>query len=75
MVQLARGAKRKINDMVKSCPFNMNGPKKNAYLNIIPLSSYDLLIVMDWLDQHNVFLDYYNNPFNFLDEEGNLRTV
>jgi hypothetical protein len=44
-------------------------------LNIIPLSSYDYLIGMDCLNEHNVILDYYNNTFYCLDEEGNLRIV
>jgi hypothetical protein len=75
MVQLATGAKRKINDMVKACPMNMNGLNTSATLNTIPLGSYDFLIVMDWLDQHHVFLDYYNKAFTCLDEEGDLREI
>jgi hypothetical protein len=27
------------------------------------------------LDKHHVILDYYNNKFTWLDEEGNLRTI
>jgi len=47
LVQLAIGEKRKINDMVKACPMDMNGMRKNFDLNIIPLGSYDCLIGMD----------------------------
>jgi hypothetical protein len=50
LVQLATRAKRKINEMVKSCPIDMNGLSTRAYLNIIPLGSYDYLIGMDWLE-------------------------
>jgi hypothetical protein len=73
LVQLATGAKRKINEMVKACPMNMNGMNTKEDLNIIPLGSYDCLIGMDWMDKHHVVLDCYNKSFTCLDEEGNLR--
>jgi hypothetical protein len=50
LVQLATGEKRKINEMVKACPMDMNGMRKKVDSNIIPLGSYDCLIGMDWLD-------------------------
>jgi hypothetical protein len=75
LVQLATRAKRKINEMVKECPMDMNGMSTREYLNIIPLGSYDCLIGMDWLEKHHVVLDCYNKAFTCLDEEGNLRTV
>jgi hypothetical protein len=74
-VQLATWEKMKINEMVKACPMEMNGMRTKVDLNIIPLGSYDFLIGMDWLDQHHVVLDYYNNTFTCLDEQGNLRIV
>jgi hypothetical protein len=75
LVQLAIGGKRKIKEMFKACPMEMNELHTKANLNIIPFGSYDCLIVMDWLDQHHVILDYYNKAFTCLDEQGNLRTV
>jgi hypothetical protein len=75
LVQLATGEKRKINEMVKACPMEMNGLCTKVDLNIIPLGSYDCLIGMDWLDEHHVVLDCYNKAFTCLDEQGNLRTV
>jgi hypothetical protein len=57
-VQLATIAKRKIQEMVKACPMEINGLQTNVDLNIIPLGSYDCLFCMDWLDQHHVVLDY-----------------
>jgi hypothetical protein len=75
LVQLATGTKRKINEMVKACPMEMNGLSTKVDLNIIPLGSYDCLIGMDWLDKHHAVLDCYNKTFTCLDEEGNLRNV
>jgi hypothetical protein len=60
LVQLATGAKRRINELVKECPMDMNGLSTKEDLNIIPLGSYDFLIGMDWLDKHHVVLDCYN---------------
>jgi hypothetical protein len=40
LVQLDTGAKRKINEMVKACPMDMNGLSTREYLNTIPLGSY-----------------------------------
>jgi hypothetical protein len=75
LVQLVTGAKRKVNAMVKSCLMDMNGMNTREDLNILPLGSYDCLIVMDWLDQHHSILDFHNKEFTCLDEEGNLRKV
>jgi predicted aspartyl protease len=75
LVQLATGVKRKVNEMVKSCLMDMNGLNIGAYLNILPLGSYDCLIGMDWLDQHHAIVDCHNKAFTWLDEEGTLRKV
>jgi hypothetical protein len=75
LVQLATGAKRKVVELVKSCPVGMNGLSTKEDLNIFPLGSYDFLIGMDWLDQHHAILDCHNKAFTFLDEEGNQRAV
>jgi hypothetical protein len=61
--------------MVKSCLIDMNGLNTRAYLNILPLCSYECLIGMDWLDQHHAILDCHNKKFTFFDEEGNQRKV
>jgi len=71
LMQLVIEEKRKINEMVKACPMEMNGLGTKDYFNIIPLGSYGFLIGRDWLDQHHVILDYCNKAFACLDEEGN----
>jgi hypothetical protein len=75
LVQLATGARRNVNEMVKSCLIDMNELNTKVDLNIFPLGSYDCLIGMDWLDQHHTLLDCQNKAFTFLDEEGKLRKV
>jgi hypothetical protein len=75
IVKLATKAKTKVNEMVKSCPMDMNGLSTRADLNIFPLGSYEFLIRMVWLDKHHSIIDSYNKEFTCWDEEGNLRTV
>jgi hypothetical protein len=75
LVQMDIGAKIKVSEMVKSCLMDMNGLNTRAYLNILPLGSYDCLIGMDWLDQHHTTLEFCNKEFTCLDEEGTLRKV
>jgi hypothetical protein len=75
LVQMATGARRKVNEMVKSCLIDLNGLNTKEDLNTLPLGSYDCLIGMDWLDQHHTLLDYHNKDFTFLEEEGKLRKV
>ena len=60
LMQLAIRAKRKFNEMVKSCLMDMNGLNTKADLNILPLGSYDYLIGMDWLEQHHSILYCHN---------------
>jgi hypothetical protein len=75
LVQLATGTKRRINEIVRSCPIDLNGVNTVADLNIIPLGSYDILIGMDWLDQHHAMLDCHNKTFTCLNEEGKQSLV
>jgi hypothetical protein len=75
LVQLATGTKRKVTELVKSCSVDMKGMSTKAELNILPLGSYDCLIGMDWLDQHQALLDCHNKRFTCLNEEGNQVTV
>jgi hypothetical protein len=68
LVQLSTREKRKISEVVKVCPMEMNGLHTKPDLKIIPLGSYDCLIGMDWLDKHHVVLDCYNKTFTCLKE-------
>jgi len=75
LVQLAIGAKRKFNEMVKSCLMDMNGLNMMVDLNIFPLGSYHCVIGMNWLEQHHALFDCDNKAFTLLDDEGTLRKV
>ena len=46
-----------------------------ANLNILPLGSYDMIIGMDWLEQHNAVLDFYTKILSYKDNFGTIRTT
>ena len=46
-----------------------------AKLNILPLGSYDILIGMDWLEQHRVVLNCYDKTFTCINNDGKLISV
>jgi hypothetical protein len=70
LVQLAIGAKRKINDIVEGFPIDMNGLSTKVYVNIIPSGLYECLISMDWLEKCHAILDSYKKTIICLEEEG-----
>jgi predicted aspartyl protease len=70
LVQLAFGTKRRTQYMVRGCSISLNGVNTSADINIIPLSSYDILIGMDWLEKNHIVLDCHRNTFTFLDGDG-----
>ena len=54
LVRLSTGAKRKVISFVKDCTVSMDQFETSMKLNVLPLGSYDMLIGMDWLEQHRV---------------------
>ena len=44
-------------------------------LNVLPLGSYDMLIGMDWLEQHRVILNYFDKTFTCVSNNGELINV
>ena len=69
LVQLATGEKRKVTYYVKECALLMDDFKTIVKLNVLPLGSYDLLIGMDWLEQHKVVLNCYDKTFTCVNNE------
>ena len=44
-------------------------------LNALPLGSYDVLIRMDWMERHQVILNYFQKTFTCLNNKGQRITV
>ena len=53
----------------------MNQFETFVKLNLVPLGSYDMLIRMDWLEQHQVVLNCFDKTFIYLNNEGEMVTV
>ena len=49
----------------------MNDFLTHVNVNIFPLGSYDLLIGMDWLEDHKVVLNCFDKTFTCTDNNGN----
>ena len=46
-MKIATGTKRRLMELVKFCPVDMNGLSTRDELNMFPLGSYDCLVGMD----------------------------
>jgi hypothetical protein len=75
LVQLAIGTKRNVVDFISDFEFNLGGQKIRTNLNILPLGYYDMIIEMDWLEQHKVVLDYYTKILSYKDDFFTVRTT
>ena len=70
LVQLATRVKRKVTESVKHCRLSFDEMDTSVNLNIIPFRSYDILIGMEWLEYHNMFIICLHKSFDCVDEEG-----
>jgi hypothetical protein len=75
LVQLATGTKRKVVDFISDFEFSLDGQNIRTNLNILPLGSYDMIIGMDWLQQHKAVLDCYTKILSYKDDFGTVRTT
>jgi hypothetical protein len=59
LVYLATRTKKRVNEIVKEFPINMNEINTKVDLKTIPLGSYDYLIGINWLEKKQVVLGFY----------------
>ena len=53
----------------------MNQFETSMKLNVLQFGSYDVLIGMDWLEQHRVVLNCFDKKFTCVNNEGEIVTV
>jgi hypothetical protein len=75
LVQLTTSTKRKVVNFISNLEFSLYGQKIRTNLNILPLGSYDMIIGMDWLEQHKEVLDCYTKILSYKDNFGTVRTA
>jgi hypothetical protein len=62
-------------DFISDYEFSLGGQNIRTNLNIVPLGSYDVIIIMDWLEMHKEILDCYAKTLKYKDENDTTRTV
>ena len=67
--------KWKVLEIFKECQANLNAFLTKVNLNILPLGSYDIIIGMDWLEQHHVMLDCLHKSILCTDSQENQMKV
>ena len=75
LVQLAIGTKRKVTSIVRNCKIMLHNLLMHVNVNIFPLGSYDMLVVMDWIEEHKVCLNYFDKTFTCIENNGNIIKV
>ena len=67
--------KKENTNIFKGYEISMNVFKTQAYLNILQLGSYDVLISMDSLEKYEVILNCYDKTFTYVDDNGNIINI
>jgi hypothetical protein len=73
LVQLATRTKRKVVNFISNLEFSLDGQNIRTNMNILPLGSYDMIIGMDYLEQHKAVLDCYTKILIYKDNFGTIR--
>lgn len=53
----------------EDCIIDLARQHVKANLNMLPLGSYDMLIGMDWLEQHRTLVNCKDKTINFLSHD------
>ena len=63
--------KKKVTSLVRNCKLMMNDFITHVNVNILTLGSFDLLIGMDWTEEHKVVLNCFDKTFTCTNDNGN----
>ena len=75
LVQLATRTKRKVVNHVENCDLFISQFKTKVKLNVLLLGCYDVLIGMDWLERHQVIVNFFQKTFTCLNDKEERITV
>ena len=67
--------REKLISFVKNFTVTMDQFETSVKLNVLPLGSYDMLIGMDWLEQHRVVLSCFDKTFTCINNDGKLINI
>ena len=69
-VEMASGVKQKVGGRVIGCALDLGDFVTRVNLYVTILGSYDVVIGMDWLESHEVILNYKTKRLILIDDEG-----
>ena len=72
---MASGAIQKVGGRVIGCTLNLGEFVTKANLYVTILGSYDVVIVMDWLESHEAILNCKMKWLILVDDEGQRRVI
>jgi hypothetical protein len=67
---MASGGKQKVGGKVMGCTLNLGEFFTKANMYVMILGSYDVMIGMDWLESHEVILNYKTKWLSMVNDEG-----
>jgi len=70
LVQLATSTKKRVHHWVRACAFELNGMPTTTHLNVLPLGSYNIILVMGWLYFHRTKVDCFDKSIECMDDNG-----
>lgn len=70
VVRLADGSQQQTSALVTKAPVRIGSYQDHFDLVALPLSGYDAIIGMPWLDQYNPTIDWQRQQLQFNDERG-----
>ena len=72
---MASGSKVNADVIAPECKIQLEAFTTSMNLRVIPLGSYDLVLGMDWLEQHNAVIDCKGKTIRCLDDSGSARVI
>lgn len=58
LVKVADGSQYRCSTLLPACQWTSQGSTFNTDLKILPLGSFDVILGMDWLEEHNPNIDW-----------------
>jgi hypothetical protein len=74
-IPLAIRTKIKVFDFISDYEFSLGVQNIKTNMNILPLGSYDVIIIIDWLEMHKAVLYCYDKSLKYKDENDTARIV
>lgn len=74
-VEFASGSKVNVDIVAPDCNIHMKYFSTSMNLRVIPLGLYDIVLGMDWLEQHQAIMDFKDKTINYVDDFGSARVI